>query len=260
MSAVPQVDGILEPDLIDRIANWLPADVRADYYCEMRHCRSLPSNDEMLRILRAMQFLTLLMVQVPDRVCTERERLEQLFADGMRTLHTILESSKDYQDQLDHKLERLPENIATRITPEAIAREINESLRQQFIRSTIPDTAHALATVAKQIEDVTGKFGRTATALGNRYDGAAAQALRAVQDLQRTSSDAIATTRHGAQELLGIFHQEYRWAICLVSTLALIMGFGLGLMFQRWLDRPPDLVDHAPVVQTVSPIKQKNKP
>ena len=48
-----------EPDLIDRIANALPEEVRADYYREMRHCRTLPENDEMLRILRAMQFLTL---------------------------------------------------------------------------------------------------------------------------------------------------------------------------------------------------------
>jgi len=33
---------------------------RADYYRELTHCRSLPENDEMLRILRAMQFLALL--------------------------------------------------------------------------------------------------------------------------------------------------------------------------------------------------------
>ncbi len=49
-----------EPDLIDRIANALPSDLRADYYRELRHCRSLPENDEMLRILRVMQFLVVL--------------------------------------------------------------------------------------------------------------------------------------------------------------------------------------------------------
>ena len=36
-----------EPDLTDRIADGLPADIRADFYREMRHCRSLPENDEM---------------------------------------------------------------------------------------------------------------------------------------------------------------------------------------------------------------------
>jgi hypothetical protein len=46
----------LEPDLVDRIAQDLPADVRPAYYRELNHCRSLPESDEMLRILRAMQF------------------------------------------------------------------------------------------------------------------------------------------------------------------------------------------------------------
>lgn len=260
MTAAAQVDGPREPDLIDRIANALPVEVRADYYQELRHCRSLPANDEMLRILRAMQFLTMLMVQVPERVGTERERLERLLADELRTLQATIESSKAYQEQLDGRLEGLPENIATRISPEAIAREVNESLHQQFIKSTIPDTARALAGVATQMKDTSREFGNRAADLGDRYSGAVAQAVRAIQEIERTSSDAIAATRHGAQELLGIFHQEYRWAICLVSTLTLVMGFGLGLMFQRWLDRPTDPVDHVPVVQTVPPIKQRTKP
>ena len=69
-----------EADLVDRIAQDLPADVRAAYYRELNHCRSLPESDEMLRILRAMQFLTLLMRQVPDEVTAERMRLEALFS------------------------------------------------------------------------------------------------------------------------------------------------------------------------------------
>jgi len=38
-----------DDDLIDRIANALPPEVRADYYHELRHCRSLPEKDELLR-------------------------------------------------------------------------------------------------------------------------------------------------------------------------------------------------------------------
>ena len=45
------------PDLIDRIATALPAELRADYYRELAHSRNLPESDELLRILRAMQFL-----------------------------------------------------------------------------------------------------------------------------------------------------------------------------------------------------------
>ena len=75
MKKIAQSGDLPEADLIDRIANALPAEVRADYYRELRHCRSLPENDEMLLILRAMQYLTLLMVQVPGRVAVEREKI-----------------------------------------------------------------------------------------------------------------------------------------------------------------------------------------
>jgi hypothetical protein len=45
-TAVEPVEAALgDPDLIDRIANALPEDIRTEYYKELRHCRSLPEND-----------------------------------------------------------------------------------------------------------------------------------------------------------------------------------------------------------------------
>src|SRR5207249_9371544 len=110
-----------EPDLIDRIANALPAEVRADYYRELRHCRSLPENDEMLRILRAMQYLTLLMVQAPAHAAAVGARFEKLFESALDTLQKTFLSGQEYQRQLDQHLSRLPVEIATGISPRAIA-------------------------------------------------------------------------------------------------------------------------------------------
>jgi len=97
VSESSQSSAAQESDLIDRIANALPVEVRADYYREMRHCRSLPENDEMLRILRAMGFLVLLMVQAPERMATERLRLEEAMADALRALHEICECNDAYR-------------------------------------------------------------------------------------------------------------------------------------------------------------------
>ena len=72
-----------QEDLVDRIAGALPENLRADFYREIRHCRSLPENDEMLRILRIMQFLTLLTESVPKQIVVEREKLESLFTTGL---------------------------------------------------------------------------------------------------------------------------------------------------------------------------------
>lgn len=260
MSAAVQKGDLPEADLIDRIANALPAEVRADYYRELRHCRSLPENDEMLRILRAMQFSVVLMMQAPERMAVERERLEQIFASVTGTLQQMCQSSEAHQAQLDQRMAQLPESIAEGINPEAIAATINESLRQQFVQSTIPETANALAVAAAQIKKATAEFGRTAHTLGDSYHGAAEEARRAIGNLESTSSRAISSNKHGADELLRIFHQEYRWSLYALSSLALVIGIGLGIWFKGWLDPPAQQADRAPVVQPASPSKPKIQP
>src|SRR5262245_59256166 len=100
MIAQPQpTNGQPQPaaDLIDRIANALPEELRADYYRELSHCRNLPENDEMLRILRAMQFLTVLIEGAPRRVAIEREQLAQVLARGIESIEAVHRASITYQ-------------------------------------------------------------------------------------------------------------------------------------------------------------------
>ena len=260
MNAIVQQGDLPEADLIDRIANALPAEVRADYYRELRHCRSLPESDEMLRILRAMQFSVVLMVQAPERMAAEREKLEQIFAGAIGTLQQMGHSSEAHQAQLDQRLARLPETIAEGINPEAIAATINENLRQQFVQSTIPETAEALAVAAAQMKRFAAEFGRTASTLGDSYRGAAEEARRAIASLESTSSRAIRDIKRSAEDLLRVFHQEYRWSLYALSSLALVVGIGIGILFQRWLDPPAQRVDRPPVVRSTAPITPKIKP
>jgi len=230
MKKIAQSGDFPEADLIDRIANALPAEVRAEYYRELRHCRSLPENDEMLLVLRAMQFLTLLMVQAPGRVAVERERLEQLFTAALRSLEQLLKSSEAYKRQLDERLSRLPVEIAAGISPQAIAANINESLRQRFVLSTIPETARVLAQVAEQMKKVTEEFGATASTLGNSYRGAAEEARRSIDSMQSAVSRAAESARRAANDLSVDFRQEYRWSLYALSSLALLIGFILGML------------------------------
>ena len=260
MSASSQSSAAQEPDLIDRIANALPVEVRADYYREMRHCRSLPENDEMLRILRAMGFLVLLMVQAPERMATERLRLEEAMADALRALQEICESSDAHRAQLDQRLVQLPADIAEGINPEAIAATISESLRQQFVQSTIPAAAEALAVAAAQIKKATAEFGRSANTLGDSYQGAAENARKAIANLESTSSQAVSSTRRAANELVSVFREEYRWSVYTLTGLALLVGIGVGMWYQRWIDPQPRPVERAPAVERVQPSGPRIKP
>jgi len=244
-------------DLIDRIANALPAEVRAAYYRELTHCRSLPDNDEMLRILRAMQFLTLLMNQVPDRVIAERERFERLFGTATLELHQTIASSQALHNELQRRLSALPAEVARGLSAPAIAREINESLQQQFIQSTIPDTARALTLVAAEMKKVSGEFGLAARAISEAHRGAAAQARQAIDNLDSSILAAANTARRAAQELSNVFQHEFRWSLYALSGLALVIGLFLGMLFERWIETPPQIpkAENVRSEQPASPAK-----
>jgi hypothetical protein len=239
MNGIALSDNPEEPDLIDRIASALPEKVRSDYYREMRHCRSLPENDEMLRVMRVIQFLTILMIQVPAEVAAERKRLEELFHSAMQKIEENVRSSLTYQKLLDERLSCLPDQIKQGISPDVIAGNINESLRQQFVRSTIPQTAEALTLAAEHMKQTTAEFGRTAGRLTDSYRGTAAHAERSISEITSSIGHAAETARVATQELTSTFRHEYWWAISALSCLALILGIGIGILFQQWLDRPP---------------------
>jgi ribosomal protein S13 len=223
----------VEPDLTDRIAEALPADIRADFYREMRHCRSLPENDEMLRILRIMQFLTLLMEQVPVRIGVERERLEQLIALATESLRNSLESTEAYRQEIDQRLSRLPDQIAKGISPEIIAGKINESLRQQFVQSTIPQTTEALAVIATDLRKSVSEFSAAAASLGSAYRGAAHEAEQAINGIRESANRA----REAASNLLTTYQGEYRWSVLLLTGCSLVVGTALGAILNHWAFR-----------------------
>lgn len=229
-----------EPDLIDRIANALPPEVRADYYRELRHCRSLPENDEMLRILRAMQFLTLLTEQVPNRIVAQREMLDRRLSETMDSVERFLKATEGYHRGLEERLAELPFALANEISPQAIAGAINESLRQQFMASTIPQTAESLTAVAREIKKVTAEFRRTANELGDSYAGAAEEARRAVQDMESSVSHAAGAAKRAADNLSWTFSQAYRWLLGTLCAVSLLLGIGLGVLGERWIDSPKD--------------------
>jgi chromosome segregation ATPase len=247
----PIETGRAEPDLIDRIAAALPDEVRAEYYRELRHCRSLPENDEMLRLLRAMQFLVLLIEQAPSRVAEERERLDKLLATAVDNITRMSAASEAYHAALQRKLTGLPTEIANGISPQAVAAKINENLRQEFVRSAIPQTADALAAIADRMKTVCSEFATTSDSLSSVYRGAAEDARKAVASMNSEISHATKTAARFSKEVAEKFSKAYRWSLFMLTSGALVVGLVIGMMFEHWLLYPPE-----PVVAPAAPVVQ----
>ena len=240
-----------EPDLIDRIANALPDEVRSEYYRELRHCRYLPENDEMLRLLRAMQFLVLLIERAPSRVAEERERLDKLLKTAVDNLSKMSAASETYHNNLQRRLAALPADIAYGIDPAAVAGKINENLRQEFMRSTIPQTAETLGAISDRMKGVCIEFSTTADNVGHIYRGAAEDARKAVASLKSEISQAAESAERFTKNVSETFSTAWRWLLIMLAGGALIIGLAMGMMFERWLlSRPEPAVERAaPVVQ-----------
>lgn len=258
MNSIVPPDTTEEPDLIDRIANALPDKVRSDYYRELMHCRSLPENDEMLRLLRAMPFLTLL-IQVPAGITDEREKLDRLFGSAMQKVQEDLNSCMAYQKLLYERLIRRPGQLKTAFNPEPIVADINESLRQQFLNSTIPETAEALAQVAEKMKETNTEFEKTAGTLSDSYRGVAEQVRQSIDGIRSSISQASNAAQTAANELSSAFLNEYRGTLCALCFLALLIGMTIGVLFQRWRDPEPnnEIQIEAPPVTPAPLIKKK---
>lgn len=241
-----------ERDLIDRIADALPEEIRAEYYRELRHCRSLPENDEMLRLLRAMQFLVLLIEQAPSRVAEERERLDKLMAAAIENMRKVSATSEAWHLDLQRRLRELPGDIAYGIRPEAVVREINENLRQEFLHSAIPQTADHLREVSVQLKSVCLDFSKTSDDIGQVYRGAAEDARKAVASLKSEISHAAETAARFTKEVTEKSSKAYRSSLMMIVGGALIIGLAMGMMFERWLFTPP--------AQVVQPAAAKVEP
>jgi hypothetical protein len=220
-------------DLIERIGAYVPAEIRAAFYREMLYCRSLPENDEMLRILRVLQILTLLMEQVPDRVVKERERLEKLLTGTARQFDQMFKTSAESLAQLDRRLAQLPGLIIAGISPQNIVAEINANLQNELARSTLPQTEDALREAAARIRTVCSEFGVAADSLGNSYRGAAEQARRAIGEMSQSLAKAADSASRAAEKLTTGFQEQYWWSVLVLTTMALGLGFVAGILFMR---------------------------
>jgi hypothetical protein len=228
-----------DAELIDRIGKELPDKVKALYFREMLYLKDLPKNDEMLRILRILQILTLLSVEVPGKLAFERGKLETFFLYTSSKIQEQQNSNQTYLDKLNKHLAGIPKKIVEDISPAAIVAMINESLKQEFIYSTIPETGKALRLVSQEMRSALSEFNQTAHNLTSSYNGVTVDANKAIEKISGAISNATTAARNATKELSNAFQQHFRWALYALSSLALLIGICIGMFFDHWIEDPP---------------------
>jgi hypothetical protein len=234
---------IPESDLIDRIANALPEQVRADYYREMAHCRALPESDEMLRILRAMQFLTVLIEQTPARLASEREQLAGVLSGAIASLQEAHQAGAIYQKQLEARLSKLPEEVAKGISADAIAAKLNERLRQQLQESGLLGIPDAVGVQAEGLRKASKELSTALDDFSHPRHGAVPLVNNALTSMKANIDHAA---DHIRVQMNGLQNELWR-TMAVLGAGMLVLGFVLGILYYRWINSP------IPLSSTVTP-------
>jgi hypothetical protein len=209
-------------EMIDSIAEGVPDHLRAAYYRDMRVLHSLSASDEMLRILKVIQWNSVIALQVPARIAAEVGKLDRSLRDNVEALQ-----------QVHQRLEHLSDELVEKVSAEAIANQLYESLRQQFVKSTIPQTGKALTVTAGQVKEAVAGLEQVTPKIVAAHKHAAGAALQAVREMKSEISEVAATARQATAELSRTFLHEYRWALGLLVVFAALLGFWLGILAVR---------------------------
>jgi hypothetical protein len=225
--------------LIDLLVAEALPEVRAKYYRALLYCKNIPKDDEMMHILQIIQVLTLLTVQVPGKLAVERNNFGQLFTAALKRLQESHQSSQAWCRQVDDRLANLAAKIAGEINPQAIVALINASLKQEFLLSTIPQTGEALRLVGEQMKSAADEITGAVRKLANSYGGVTENANKAIDRIRESISSAAEAAAQAAKDLSRTFHRHYRGMLYTLCSLAIMVGIGIGMLFQRWIEDPP---------------------
>ena len=220
-----------EPSLFDAIADLLPAGQREHFYRRMAHLRQLSPNDEMLQIAEAMGFLALVTRETPAAIAVERQKLEAVLLKMMETLQSAHREAVAYQQRLEGRLAKLPQEIAQGISPEVIAAKITEGIRQRWTEIGLPATAAAIKSHSSSLQAASRELTVALRLFADPRTGAVTQVN---ETTSRMNADLRNATDH-VRSMMSSLNKELWRSIVVLCAGAMGLGIVVGTLFERWM-------------------------
>ena len=222
-----------ESTMFDSLARLVPDELQAAYYRVFAHTRMLSPDDEMLRILEAMGVLALLTRQTPKDIAEEREQFQELLCAHQQSSDEAQQKMLSFVRDLDSRLADLPAEIKLGLNPEQIAKILDESLRQHFLGSGLPDTVKALRATSTSMTTAQKELSVALRMLTDSYSGVVAQ----VEHANRTIEHSVESRAKTLDALLREWKADlvHIW-IPMIAGASLLVGMFGGMEIQGCRD------------------------
>jgi hypothetical protein len=151
------------PDSVyDRIAAFLPADLRTSFYRYVAHVKTLRPDDDFVVIIQGMGILALLARQIPEALAEERGKLLTEFGQLCRKHEaTTARATDDIRTMFSAHQKLLEQNIGTWQSREQEAVRSLEKVAGDFAKAVGHEMAR-IQTLAGQIDGATKEHRATA--------------------------------------------------------------------------------------------------
>lgn len=217
-------------DPLSSLAARLPDPHDREWYAALiTYIHSLPADDELVKIAQLFGFLTLIGRQLPDVIAAEQTKLRDMLLKAYTALQQEVKTNATYHEKLNERLSKLPEEIAAGVKPEAIAKSMGESFRQQLTQTGLQETGRLLQSSVKELKQVSGALDGVVQPLKAQYSGIASTIDGEVNKLR----NAAYQLQHETANLISASRDD-RWAWKLGAALFLFAtGLLLGIFWEQ---------------------------
>ena len=242
---------------IDQVADLLPEERRLAWYRDLSPwLRGLPTEDEFGRIAYAMGFLALLVRDTPPLLTEEREKLESLSKQLTQQMGSAVKTTAAYHQQLQERLNKLPGEIAKGVSPQALAAQMVEGLRQQFHQSGMAEITLQLREQAKELKSLVSTQSAALADLKSKVESTTQKAQLGIETLDRKAAAAVRESEHAVAE----WDKTTSKTMLMLQLLTLLVTFILGVI-SAWNFFPRTITQQVPAaVQTPAPAASKMPP
>ncbi len=140
---------------IDEVAALLPEELRLGWYKNVRPwLRMLPPDDEIAHLAYSMGYLALLTRSTPELIAAERVQFAALFHRLTEEMTGSVKTTAAYHQKLHDQLKILPGEIAQGLSPAALAVEIVDGVKEQFLQSGVSEAGRQLKEQGDRLRQV----------------------------------------------------------------------------------------------------------
>ncbi len=131
------------------------------------------------------------------------------------------------QDELQDRLSRLPAEIAKGVSPQALAAQMVEGLRQQFHQSGMPDITLQLREQAKELRTVVATQSASLADLKSKVESTTQKAQLGIEMLDRKAAAAVRESEQAVTD----WNKTTSKTMLMLQILTLLIVFLLGVAF-----------------------------